>query len=397
MNEIAGQASLLFIAATCLGCGSAENNKTARDSSARLGLALAHDSARATFSHIGAARELADGRVLVLDTEDGAVFAADFTDGRVVPVGRQGSGPGEYQVPRWLLPYRGDTSVLVDPVRLSAIHMISADGRVSTRTVGSERDMLRLHTFRNATDSLGHLFAQVSRFIHRDGQRILDPDSALIERISLPTGVRDTVAVVSTARHLPAQSRVSTQQPTANQPFRVVNLPFATMDEWSALPDGRIVVATVSPFRLSLRGPGAQGLDGPLVPSDSVAVTELHKEQWRMEKQRARTVLQFTQGGVTAGKRKLPYEEPEQWPSLLPPFLEGALKIASDGTIWIERTVPAGSESIIDVFSVNAKRVARIQLPPNRRLVSVSASRVYLAHVDSDGLQVLERWQRPRI
>lgn len=68
------------------------------------------------FDAVFSIRELASGKVLVTDLGPKAVLLVDLATGEQVNVGRNGQGPGEYQFPGDLLPFRGDSVLLVDRV-----------------------------------------------------------------------------------------------------------------------------------------------------------------------------------------------------------------------------------------------------------------------------------------
>src|SRR5689334_850662 len=64
------------------------------------------------FSSIVGTRELKDGRVLIADDRDNRVVVVDFSKGTVLPVGRQGRGPGEYERIKSLIPMPGDSTLM---------------------------------------------------------------------------------------------------------------------------------------------------------------------------------------------------------------------------------------------------------------------------------------------
>src|SRR6185503_15824824 len=79
------------------------------------------------FTQVASVRELRDGRVLVLDRRDRIVLLVDFTSGKATPVGREGTGPGEYTQPGRLFPLPGDTTAIYDgPARRFVI--VEPDG-----------------------------------------------------------------------------------------------------------------------------------------------------------------------------------------------------------------------------------------------------------------------------
>lgn len=349
-----------------------------------------------SFSRIVAARELSDGRVLVLDGSEHRLVFTDFAQHRVTPVGRTGSGPSEYRFPRALLAYRGDSSILTEPARLISVQIVAGDGRIVPVTPGGRtRNPARIDFFRTAADTNGYLYTQVARRVAPPERFPIDADSAWIERINLQTGARDTVGAIRTTPMLPEGESPPARRPTANQPFRASVRPFATRDLWSVLPDGRVVVVSAIPYRIEIADASGTRVAGPRVAVDSVRVENAHKEHWRAEKRRPTAITVFDASGVHGQETELPFEEPETWPRFLPPFLDQPLRVGADGTLWIERTGMADAPVTVDVFDQTGERVSQVHLPKGRRLAGIGGTTLYLVRTDADDVQYLEKWPRP--
>ena len=67
------------------------------------------------FTNVTTVRELSDGRVIVIDNGDRALYVVDFAAGTSTQVGRPGGGPAEYRSPTALLAGESDTTLLTDP------------------------------------------------------------------------------------------------------------------------------------------------------------------------------------------------------------------------------------------------------------------------------------------
>jgi hypothetical protein len=80
------------------------------------------------FTGIRSVRELADGRVFVVDGREAEVRLVDLARGTAILVGRQGAGPGEYKAPQHLLPLPGDSTLLTDTGLRRSI-VLTPDGR----------------------------------------------------------------------------------------------------------------------------------------------------------------------------------------------------------------------------------------------------------------------------
>ena len=81
------------------------------------------------FTLLGGLRELPGGKVIVVDPRDKVVQLVDMRSGNATRIGREGSGPGEYQFPRALLAMPNNETYLVDPMQ-SRFLRIDAAGKV---------------------------------------------------------------------------------------------------------------------------------------------------------------------------------------------------------------------------------------------------------------------------
>jgi hypothetical protein len=80
------------------------------------------------FSQIVSVRELSDGRLLVADPREKIVQLIDFAAGMAIRIGREGSGPGEYQHPQRIIALPGDTSAIYDAANIRYV-IILPDGK----------------------------------------------------------------------------------------------------------------------------------------------------------------------------------------------------------------------------------------------------------------------------
>jgi hypothetical protein len=60
--------------------------------------------------------------------------------------------------------------------------------------------------------------------------------------------------------------------------------------------------------------------------------------------------------------------------------------------LWVERSVPSGGAPTVDLFDSRGVRRRSVVLPAGRRLVAVGTRGAYLAAVDDDGVERLERY-----
>jgi hypothetical protein len=86
-----------------------------------------------------------------------------------------------------------------------------------------------------------------------------------------------------------------------------------------------------------------------------------------------------------------------QFAETKPPFYGSqAIEVAPDGEIWILRTNAFGdSAPVYDVFNENGQLHRRVALPARSRLVGFGQRTVYIARVDEDDLEWLQKYARP--
>ncbi len=68
-----------------------------------------------------------------------------------------------------------------------------------------------------------------------------------------------------------------------------------------------------------------------------------------------------------------------------------------EGNVWVERYVPAGEPSVLDVFGADANLKGRVTVPAAREIVGFGRGTIYLIETDDDGLQWLERHKRSEL
>lgn len=155
-------------------------------------------STETEFVRITGIHERSDGRVVVVDSDGRMVASFDRDLTTQKRIGRVGRGPGEYELPEYVVALRGDSSAVWD--RASSRFLIvtregliggSIDGRWHRACPG--KTGVRLEPVR-ARDQHGHLFSQAAPIrTAADGSRV-PADSAAVERWDGCS--RDTVAFV---------------------------------------------------------------------------------------------------------------------------------------------------------------------------------------------------------
>lgn len=348
-----------------------------------LTLGAAEATLDAEFTRITAVRELADGRVLIVDEADKRVAVGDWKTGAVRRIGREGSGPGEYQLPRSLFALSADSTLLTD-VAAGRWLLFAGDSIVQTVPASAPPVAAGARSPLGA-DARGLVAASRPMGMPAGGtQTVLPPrrDSTYLIRVNRRTGASDTVATMA-AR----PGRINVTGPI-ERPTRVeiVMNPLSVGDQAVVLADGAIAVVRVDPFRVDWIGPDGRMVRGKPLPFERHPVTDREK--------RAILQRQATERGVEP-------RDPESvvdWPSTLPPFLVGGVLPTGDGRVWVRRTQHAGDSRLhYDVIGRNGSLAARLVLGVGEHVAGVSRTFVYTVFTDADGIQRLRRHALPVI
>ena len=330
------------------------------------------------FDNMRAARELSDGRLIVLDF---GFYVVNLSQGLRAPLSRSGDGPGEYRAPLRLFAFAGDTTAFLDMARPRRVFLILPSGEfrgsLSVPADLNARDP-------EAADDRGRLYAQ-----HR--------------RTKGPPGIRDSTDIIRwDPLHLKADTVAALMERwfISSLPLQANGAlpPFATFNQWAVSRDGRVAVVTANPYRVTLFSPNGSVAVGPVLPEEQVRVTDAHRRAWLEKALDPVMVITSVNGGPRTTQFRRPKKsdiEPAGWPRFLPPFLPGAVSFAPDGMLWVLRTTADPALAMVDVIGRSGKLVARLALPKNRRLLCHGNDAVYLVRTDDDGLQYIERYRMP--
>jgi hypothetical protein len=343
-----------------------------------------------SFDQIGALRELPGGKVLVVDLGPKSLLMADFKTGEQTAIGRNGQGPGEYQFPGELIPYLGDSTLLVDRVSRRFL-TVSPDGKLG-KTVPFPDGLQGMPTPRGS-DSRGRIYLQTSPFRlgGDDAGPAALPESTAVVRWDRSNNKIDTVTRVK----IPATK----MQRTGTSNARIVMMrpqPYAPQDEWAPGPDGRVAVARVGDYHVEWLGD--RPARGTPVSYQPIKVTEGDRTTFMDAMKNTRNRITITNGGGRGGQELRPPEpsaDEFDWPEYKPPFRARSALVTSDGQLWVQRhTEVRDSVPVFDVFDASGNLASRVYLPKGRQVVGLGQGAVYAVRTDSDGLQWLERYRR---
>ena len=348
------------------------------------------------FTRITAFRALPDGRVIVADEMEGEVVLADLRSQSVSTIGRRGSGPEEYLLPRGLIPLPNGRTLLQDPGNARFLE-IDAEGRIAPQDASrSGRDQmlgLSIAWDVHGSDQSGNIFFEQLPGVLKPAHKATVP----IVRWNVQRGGLDTIASYRLTEAMLSQSIES------GKPGEVVVRPraWAARPQWAVTSDGRIALAEPDPYRVVwLDAAGRRA--GPPVSFRPQPVTGADRE-WYLDEMNA------SQTRVRGARR--PSAEPRRpgaaaptskragepiFPSSFPAFAgRESVRIDPEGAVWIARAHSVSdTTSLYDVFDAMARRQAEARFPARSRIVGFGDGVIYVARRDEDDLEHLERYRR---
>jgi hypothetical protein len=343
------------------------------------------------FSYVGSVRELPGGRIILADTRDRLLFMVDVA-GRANRIGNTGSGPGEYLAPIALFPAPGDSTLVYDIGNQRLLHLDpngrpTGTGSLVTMFAGAERPLRQMAPLFG--DRTGRLFARgyaVNQAAPGSGG---GEDSAALVRYDRALRRADTLGFLRLPPPIIGSvlGRNGVTLTTSSTP------PFATQDGWAVALDGRVAVVHAALYQVEwIRGDGSR-IVAPATPYDRVPVTAGDKAEVTDPKNQKRMV------GAGPGSEFLPDRSAPPaittWPEFKPPFRFDSPIVAPDGRLWVERSRAfRDSVRVYDLFDDRGELVERVALPPNTRFVGFGDGTLYLARIDTDDLEHLQRYRR---
>jgi hypothetical protein len=380
------------------------------------------------YSAVRGVRELADGRVVVTDPRDKVVQLVDLKASRATTLGREGSGPNEYQMPSGVFALPGDSTLIADPLN-SRFLVLGPRGALAgtwspaaaapaggggdrpasqsvparppaggggpvVMTMGGGGPMAMMQT--RATDAQGRVYTTGSPIaMTPEGPKAAD--SLPILRITRSNSATDTVAWLQVPK-----GNTSVGGSGGNMNIRIGGGPFAANDGWAVLADGRVAVVRYADYHVEVypaagRGAPARGTPVRFTP---VRVTDAEKQEWRDTRARSGGMaIAITRtdgpGGASQQSRAVapPAQEPTDWPAVMPPFDAGRVFATPTGQLWVGRHQSASDKAPrYDVFDASGKHTGQVVFPADTRVIGFGKGTVYTVRIDEDDLQYLQRW-----
>lgn len=340
------------------------------------------------FSLLNGARELPDGRLVVTDWAEQRLVVLDVERGSAREVGGRGGGPGEFRLPGGLLAFRGDSTILIDRGN-ERLAVLDAEG-VIRRTL---RVTLPGTGTPGGADDDGRLY-------------YVQPGWA----IGLPPGSTDPRPL---ARWDPATdevleiARVDVARPRsdAGRPRTTPGIPFvmfAARDAWVVAPSGAVAIVRSSPYRVEWLRDGERSV-GPTLPSDPPPVTDADRTAFvRRFLERAPISGRGPDGGLGPNPAVSDEEvrrmvDTNEFAERHPPFDPAGVTLGVDGRLWVRTSPSTRDPAVFDVLGGDGALLARVALPPGRRLLAVGARHLYAVTRDELDLETLERYEIPAL
>ena len=397
---------------------------------ARL-IAAPEAKSAATLVSPVAVRELPDGRTLVNDTRrrqlllfdrglTAMTIVADSAGGRA---NSYGAGPGG------IIPFLGDSTLLVDPAGLS-MFVVDPSGKIArVASVPRSQDAAALGnntTSSSGLDAKGRLvYRGISRVkqVVNGGLTIAEfPDSVDVERVDLGTRKVDTVGFYK----IPKTNMIITQTEHGVSIGAEIN-PVQTVDDWAVLADGSIAIVRGLDYHVDIVNPDGSLRTAPKIPfewrplTDDEKAVVLDSAKRSVDRMIANgDAAQMMSmhgggsapagghgggGGVTfgsgAGSRNaaptIKMVDPSALPDYWPPFSQGAAKADADGNLWLHtsaRSANVVGGAIYDVIDRNGVLVDRLQIPPGRQIIGFGKNGVVYMSVRDGATAWLERTRR---
>jgi hypothetical protein len=341
------------------------------------------------LSRVTALCEYSDGRAIVLDAKERVVFLFDPRTKAAMRIGREGAGPGEYSRPNGLVSLPGDTVLVADGGNNRYL-VLGRGGRVlgTMPLVKIQPTANTTYTVDiSATDAHGRMYFLLPRGLVRQQEA-----GTPIVRFDRTSEKFDTVGRVFAPTLTTGQPRSAGGGASFGM---VASTPYAARDEWAVRggDDASVAIVRTEPYRVEWTSPSGATVRGARVAYDAVPIGSAEKEEWRAQaRSRTGTLTTTTADGKTT-QQQVPVPEPQSWPKTKPPFV-GPAMIASNGTLWIERSRAArDATTSYDVFAANGSHAERVTMSGTRRVVGFGRGTVYVAYKDDDDLLHLERYR----
>jgi hypothetical protein len=172
---------------------------------------------------------------------------------------------------------------------------------------------------------------------------------------------------------------------------------FEPQEAWGVAGDGSVARVTPDPYRVVWYGADGRPATGPAVPWTPIRVTEADKQEVIEARKRARPMFVAIDGGGTRSASSGAFQMPDpEFMETKPPFTSNnGVLVTPDGEVWVRKNQRAGVRTpLYDVFDRAGRIVRTVTLEPRSRVVGFGEKSVYVARMDEDDLEYLQRFTR---
>lgn len=348
---------------------------------AQAAVALRPSDARSpeAFNRITGVRELADGRVLVVDAGDARVVVIDFEGNQSRTIGRTGSGPGEYRSPARLFALAADSSLLTE--NGGRWFLMAGDSIVGT-VRGDDAVMTRAFArMALGADATGGVLAL--SMAAASGAKPSPFDSVSLVRVSRVDGAARTLV---TLRPLMSRRAAGAAEARAAAPGGAATkryaLPLDGTDHAAAFCDGWTAVIRRDPF-------GVEWFDAAGKLSARTAPQPLRKLTSADQAPLLRWMSSHTGWPPTTNVSAI-----AEWPTHAPRVVgdaDNTLALANGMVLVHEPSTAARPRNDARVYARSGRVHTQLTLPAGYRVAGSGPGGFYIAVRQDDGAERLQR------
>ena len=348
------------------------------------------------FSLVSGAIEIKPGQVIAVDATEMELALVDFAKGSKTPIGRQGSGPGEYRAPAGLFRLQGDTIWVLDAAQQRLVVFLPdmKPGTTMPMLTFDQSTMTAL-TAPFFSDRKGQIYASgmtIDAGRGGGGVQISMPDSVALVRLD-PRNTAGGRKEVTKLR-FPISGKPDIKVNGQAMKYTMAYPGLVAADAWAVFPDGRIAIVRGATYTVEFIKPDGTKSAPTRIPNDVIKVmesdpkTEMDEAQKQMKEQ-GKAAQKMMPAGMSMEFELL---APASWPANYPAIAPLGALPAPDGNLWVRRNIPTriGREQW-DVIDQAGKLVARWRLPAKTTVVAVGQGVVYTVRTDEDDLRYLQR------
>lgn len=356
-------------------------------------------SAPHRLSSAAAVRSLPDGRAIVNDIVGHrlVVFDSTFADVSVIIDSANTTGGTLGTQVGGIIPFRGDSTIFVDPSTLSLL-VIDSRGRIARVMAAPRADGIAFLVGgpfgTPGFDAAGRLISRgtaravpASATTSTSGASIVQmpqqPDSAPIVRFDLATRKMDTVGLIKTPRSVTRFARAD----DGNIIVTLTLNPMQLLDDWALLSDGTLAIVRGRDYHIDWVTPDRAMIATPKMPFAWHRMTDVDKTAL-LDSARVAVDKDLAMMRSKLSTRSAPVIDlvpASDLPEYRPPFEAGAVRADPNGRLWI-RTTGVTEGSVYDIVDRSGEIIDRVRLPRGRVLVGFGQhATIFMAFLDGAG------------